>query len=232
MIVVLYWFRPLFSLNCSLSSASPSPATAAVDSGRNTNKQEWQDAISSGFDRLVAYATEVDKRRKSSDSNSPSSTPQPAHSSTSSSFQSSFENRVSTLSMKFKYRRQSPPSGGDGDRPTSSSSSGSALPPPPSPRPGDGLPEHHPKKRYFAETSKGSGEHGQQRRSPASLPPPPPPPCPPSSLSSSAAPAIATVAVGATLPSSQSQPSTSGPYCNNSTELRPGKKDQQRDDRR
>ena len=35
--------------------------------------RKWQDEINSGFDRLVAYATEVDKRRKSTDSsnNSP-----------------------------------------------------------------------------------------------------------------------------------------------------------------
>ena len=30
--------------------------------------RKWQDEINSGFDRLVAYATEVDKRRKSTDS--------------------------------------------------------------------------------------------------------------------------------------------------------------------
>ena len=35
------------------------------------NGRRWQDEISSGFDRLVAYATEVDKRRRSTDSNSP-----------------------------------------------------------------------------------------------------------------------------------------------------------------
>ena len=37
------------------------------------NGRKWQDEINSGFDRLVAYATEVDKRRKSTDSsnNSP-----------------------------------------------------------------------------------------------------------------------------------------------------------------
>merc|ERR1719350_1418416 len=41
-------------------------AHAEVDNGRR-----WQDEINSGFDRLVAYATEVDKRRRSTDSNSP-----------------------------------------------------------------------------------------------------------------------------------------------------------------
>merc|ERR1711983_617631 len=41
------------------------------DAHAEDNGRRWQDEINSGFDRLVAYATEVDKRRRSTDSNSP-----------------------------------------------------------------------------------------------------------------------------------------------------------------
>merc|ERR1719219_2080938 len=43
------------------------------DNNNDETGRKWQDEINSGFDRLVAYATEVDKRRKSTDSsnNSP-----------------------------------------------------------------------------------------------------------------------------------------------------------------
>ena len=36
--------------------------------GGGDQQKQWQDEISTGFDRLVAYATQVDSRRKSSDS--------------------------------------------------------------------------------------------------------------------------------------------------------------------
>ena len=118
-------------------------------------KKEWQDAISSGFDRLVAYATEVDKRRKSSDSNSPKQQQSPLR-------QQPQPNNVinnnvdserrSTLSMKFKgtarYQRPNSPS----RVPTPGSGSSSSRPRSRSPIPGEHLPEHHPKKRYFAES--------------------------------------------------------------------------------
>jgi hypothetical protein len=44
-----------------------------LDHNNEESGRKWQDEINSGFDRLVAYATEVDKRRKSTDSsnNSP-----------------------------------------------------------------------------------------------------------------------------------------------------------------
>ena len=175
------------------------------------SNKKWQEEISTGFDRLVAYATEVDKRRKSCDSNSPgfnnerspsNNTPNdgisPPNASTPDSNKQAppmmprataaneeldqFDNRMSTLSMKFKrapnYQRYpGPPL----RSPTSSLSSGSRnfaassiprdhdlISPPSSmdnnsatrasliassraPLPGENLPEHHFKKRYFAE---------------------------------------------------------------------------------
>jgi len=175
------------------------------------NNKKWQEEISTGFDRLVAYATEVDKRRKSCDSNSPgfnndqsppTHTPNdgnsPPNAATSENDRQSstvanrsgglseevdhFDNRMSTLSMKFKrapnYQRYpGPPL----RSPTSSLSSGSRhfaassiprdhdLVSPTTatenssqtrasliassrgPLPGENLPEHHFKKRYFAQ---------------------------------------------------------------------------------
>ncbi|TRY75673.1 hypothetical protein TCAL_11608 [Tigriopus californicus] len=188
---------------------------------KDENKQQWQDEISTGFDRLVAYATEVDRRRKSTDSNSPShptasSSSSPKynnnnnhqhhhnHNNTSNSHASQpplshptagslsssaslptlsssrhhqasgFDHRMSTLSMKFKgsYRRCAvtppPPNGNETGStpriPTPGSCSSRAATPSStsghaqlshrgkSPLPGENLPEHHPKKRYFAET--------------------------------------------------------------------------------
>ena len=180
----------------------------------------------------MAYATEVDKRRKSTDSNSPkrnSSSPR-FKSSTSAAASgapdyldpppTSFEQeRGSILGMKFKgsYRSSrhtpsssssiSPPPQGSGSNnnnnvqnrvptpgssgsraATPSSQHGGRVPTPgsgsgapgrsKSPLPGENLPEHHPKKRYFAET-RGDGGYSpvnlQQRRSgdPYTFSPPP-----------------------------------------------------------
>ena len=187
----------------------------AHETGHDLDEQgsrKWQEEISTGFDRLMAYATEVDKRRKSCDSNSPGfnneSSPthcNPNHASSpinattpennrqpsdmlncsrEANEESSdhFDNRMSTLSMKFKrapsyHRYPGPPL----RSPTSSISSGSRhfaassiprdhdlISPPPTmesnsatrasliassrePIPGENLPEHHFKKRYFAE---------------------------------------------------------------------------------
>ena len=100
-------------------------------------KREWQDAISSGFDRLVAYATEVDRRRKSTDSNSPKRARSGSISPQQPQQQSCSEvDRASTLSMKFKGSLQR----------SSKSPAGE---------------NQHPKKRYFAEsTSKASSRSG------------------------------------------------------------------------
>ena len=64
-----------FSAVPLMSSASSSPRaikqppeTPEMD---EQNNKKWQEEISTGFDRLVAYATEVDKRRKSCDSKGP-----------------------------------------------------------------------------------------------------------------------------------------------------------------
>eukprot|EP00095_Tigriopus_kingsejongensis_P006310 maker-scaffold61_size441589-snap-gene-3.32 protein:Tk06310 transcript:maker-scaffold61_size441589-snap-gene-3.32-mRNA-1 annotation:"histone h3" len=150
---------------------------------KDENKQQWQDAISTGFDRLVAYATEVDRRRKSTDSNSPSHASSPKYNAPSGgsagadsgpSREPPFDNRVSTLSMKFKgsYRRcnSSPPPnrerlprvptpGSSSSRAATPSGTVGRVPTPGqsgprgrSPLPGENLPDHHPKKRYFAET--------------------------------------------------------------------------------
>ena len=194
------------------------------------NNKKWQDEISTGFDRLLAYATEVDKRRKSCDSNSPGfnndrspsnhtpndgnspanpSTPdsnkQPPHNlsrvAASNEEPDHFDNRMSTLSMKFKrapsnYQRYpGPPL----RSPTSSLSSGSRnfaassiprdhdmiSPSSPmdnnsatrasliassrAPLPGENLPEHHFKKRYFAEHIEGPSSTGRESMSHSSL---------------------------------------------------------------
>ena len=210
------------------------PSTPSISHGRKqlpdgteldeqSNKQ-WQEEISTGFDRLVAYATEVDKRRKSSDSNSPgfnhdqspaantptagnsppnSNTPEANRKSSvmlsrsrgSSEEMDQFGNRMSTLSMKFKraptnyHRYPGPPL----RSPTSSLSSGSRhfaassiprdhdLISPPlatidnnsatrasliassrEPLPGENLPEHHFKKRYFAENTEDATNHDER----------------------------------------------------------------------
>jgi hypothetical protein len=57
-------------------------------------QQIWQDEISTGFDRLMAYATEVDKRRRSPD-------PEMSRRSTEDDRRQLFD-RSSTLSVKFK----------------------------------------------------------------------------------------------------------------------------------
>ena len=165
---------------------------------------------------MVAYATEVDKRRKSSDSNSPKRSNKqmdyPNNQEDSPVFAN--DNKMSTLSMKFKgaarYQRQpsSPapqsatPTGSVGSRaatPQSGGGNNSREPTPSnvnvsqvnqsrpqnskSPLPGENLPEHHPKKRYFAETrdscSSSSGGGGAYRRNSmggaaAGTTPPPP----------------------------------------------------------
>jgi hypothetical protein len=197
----------------SIAQAPSKMFRGGHDLDEQSNKK-WQEEISTGFDRLVAYATEVDKRRKSCDSNSPgfnndqsptTQTPpndgnSPLNAATPESNRQSatdivnrsggsneetdqfVDNRVSTLSMKFKrapnYQRYpGPPL----RSPTSSQSSGSRhfaassipmdhdlISPPPNidnnsatrasliassrgPLPGENLPQHHFKKRYFAE---------------------------------------------------------------------------------
>ena len=141
----------------------------------NSQQQKWQDEISTGFDRLVAYATEVDKRRRSTDdSNSPGQS-FPSNEDLNRGNQEPFD-RMSTLSMKFKgasntsYQRQPAPGHstyGRSNRAVSSipspvdfetsSNTGSNDPymrqtGSRSPLPGENLPEHHFKKRYFATT--------------------------------------------------------------------------------
>lgn len=140
------------------------------DSGR-----KWQDEINSGFDRLVAYATEVDKRRKSTDSNSPvRSNSGLSHEELALSRSSAEVDDVfAPAVMKFKantsshsgprgvvsanspYARAMPVhSGAKSHVPSALASVASLedLQNPRSPLPGENLPEHHFKKRYFAET--------------------------------------------------------------------------------
>uniref|UniRef100_A0A0K2TNK4 Histone-lysine N-methyltransferase, H3 lysine-79 specific n=1 Tax=Lepeophtheirus salmonis TaxID=72036 RepID=A0A0K2TNK4_LEPSM len=157
---------------------------------KEETQKRWQDEISTGFDRLVAYATEVvDKRRKSSDSSSPGHLNSPSIGDqrkeivlVSTQPSPEFDNRMSTLGVKFKgagYRDKSgpplmsppgssmttnriptpneriPTPGSTSSRAaTPASSQGSRVPTPrsKSPLPGENLPEHHPKKRYFAES--------------------------------------------------------------------------------
>ena len=169
------------------------------DSGKR-----WQDEINSGFDRLVAYATEVDKRRRSTDSNSPvrpnsdvsnndndfTNNSQPNANSAAppnkikvEAKDDVFDNRSNMLSMKFKSNTNSSYTGPRGvvsanspyarAMPTHSTKTShvpSALasvgvasleelsqgggPASRSPLPGENLPEHHFKKRYFAESNR------------------------------------------------------------------------------
>jgi hypothetical protein len=152
--------------------------------------QRWQDEINSGFDRLVAYATEVDKRRKSTDSNgSPgpsgvnrlgedldpynhskaimdaaddvfadgSRTPNAGHQ-LNMKFKSNFGSSGprGVVSANSPYARAMPvPSHNSKSLVPSALASVVSLDDlqnPRSPLPGENLPEHHFKKRYFAET--------------------------------------------------------------------------------
>lgn len=184
--------------------------------------RKWQDEINSGFDRLVAYATEVDKRRKSTDSsnNSPVRPNSDLSCHDDLSFQGKdiiddvFEGRGSSNSgsgnayMKFKsgssggsssninaatpygprgvvsanspYARSMPVHNSSKSYVPSALASvaslddvlpklpGDVLPKlsghdlqnPKSPLPGENLPEHHFKKRYFAENATPTSKNG------------------------------------------------------------------------
>ena len=136
--------------------------------------RKWQDEINYGFDRLVAYATEVDKRRKSTDSNN-EDTKSEVIEPNDSSYESVPRN---FMSMKFKargggvgvgvvsanspYARTMPASKSISHVPSALASVasiedlGQASK---SPLPGENLPEHHFKKRYFVENSNKSPIH-------------------------------------------------------------------------
>jgi len=142
---------------------SKKPATSSSGDGSAPDEtRRWQDEISMGFDRLVAMASEVDKRRKSAE-NSPQQSGSPRKGATDLRLNdASFDQN--TLAAKFKAgleqagpaRHQPdrrPPetekstgSGGAGSSQDKSQGGG------PSPSfPGGNLPEHHFKKRYFNE---------------------------------------------------------------------------------
>lgn len=176
--------------------------------------RKWQDEINSGFDRLVAYATEVDKRRKSTDSsnNSPARPNSGLSGHEDLSFPSKdviddvFEGRGSNSNAYMKFKSGAPVGGGSninavtpampamppsstnhysGPRGVVSANSPYArtmpvhksstsyvpsalasvaslddLQNPKSPLPGENLPEHHFKKRYFAENATPTSKSG------------------------------------------------------------------------
>ena len=161
--------------------------TSQYQGDPDEQNQKWQEEISTGFDRLVAYATEVDKRRKSCDSSATSPGFGPSGSEPSDAAASAKPannpassppkdyDRMSALSMKFKRGGST---FGNGQRPqtlgglpqrsssvissTSKRFAASSIPhdhdlmnepdPVKNRLPGENLPEHHFKKRYFAQT--------------------------------------------------------------------------------
>lgn len=175
--------------------------TEIPDNNNEESGRKWQDEINSGFDRLVAYATEVDKRRKSTDSSNNS--PVRPNSGLShedskdaaivddvfeSASTSSSQQQRNYLSMKFKptnfssgtqargvvsanspYARTMPVHNSSKSHVPSALASIASLDdlqttasvgPVKSPLPGENLPEHHFKKRYFAEHKNPSSRNG------------------------------------------------------------------------
>jgi len=138
---------------------SKKPATSSSGDGSAPDEtRRWQDEISMGFDRLVAMASEVDKRRKSAE-NSPQQSGSPRKGAADLRLNdSSFDQN--TLAAKFKAGLEQagparhPPDRRPAETDRSGGSGGSQEKPQggPSPSfPGGNLPEHHFKKRYFNE---------------------------------------------------------------------------------
>jgi hypothetical protein len=140
-----------------------SNSSAGGGLGKKRDSEEakrWQDEISIGFDRLVAMASEVDKRRKSTENSPAHGSPRKESGKGSGSdirmLQDSNPFDQQTLAMKFKAGLMQ---GGDpggmkgkdgmgrgvdygGAYPPNSKSAEQNLP-------GENLPEHHFKKKYF-----------------------------------------------------------------------------------
>jgi len=137
---------------------SKKPATSSSGEGSAPDEtRRWQDEISMGFDRLVAMASEVDKRRKSAE-NSPQQVGSPRKGAADLRLNdASFDQN--TLAAKFKaglMQAAATPASTDkrhiDERERSSASGSQEKPHGPSPNfPGGNLPEHHFKKRYFNE---------------------------------------------------------------------------------
>jgi len=138
---------------------SKKPATSSSGEGSAPDEtRRWQDEISMGFDRLVAMASEVDKRRKSAE-NSPQQSGSPKKGAAELRLNdASFDQN--TLAEKFKagLMQAGPPppppdrrnNSNERDRASSSGIQDKAQGPSSS-FPGGNLPEHHFKKRYFNE---------------------------------------------------------------------------------
>ena len=138
---------------------SKKPATSSSGDGSAPDEtRRWQDEISMGFDRLVAMASEVDKRRKSAE-NSPQQSGSPRKGAADLRLNdSSFDQN--TLAAKFKAGLEQagparhPPDRRPVETERSGSSGGSQEKPQcgPSPRfPSANLPEHRFKKTYSNE---------------------------------------------------------------------------------
>merc|ERR1719320_1696982 len=138
---------------------SKKPATSSSGDGSAPDEtRRWQDEISMGFDRLVAMASEVDKRRKSAE-NSPQQSGSPRKGAADLRLNdSSFDQNTLAAKSKAGLEQAGPARHPPDRRPVeterSGSSGGSQEKPQggPSPSfPGGNLPEHHFKKRYFNE---------------------------------------------------------------------------------
>lgn len=115
--------------------------------GRDETRQ-WQDEISAGFDRLLGLATEVDKRRKSSEPNSPThledqgpSLPLQPKTSVQMAYHpntNDYERQHMGLNPSLPY-----------EQPRQMINTTSNIPTTTATVPGENLPEHHFKKRYF-----------------------------------------------------------------------------------
>lgn len=139
---------------------SKKPATSSSGDGSAPDEtRRWQDEISMGFDRLVAMASEVDKRRKSAE-NSPQQSGSPRKGAADLRLNdASFDQN--TLAAKFKagLMQAGPPpppperrsAENERDRSAASGSQDKSQGGPSPSFPGGNLPEHHFKKRYFNE---------------------------------------------------------------------------------
>eukprot|EP00092_Neocalanus_flemingeri_P060395 GFUD01072376.1.p1 GENE.GFUD01072376.1~~GFUD01072376.1.p1 ORF type:complete len:1825 (+),score=446.63 GFUD01072376.1:95-5569(+) len=158
-----------------VSPSSKKPATSSSGDGSAPDEtRRWQDEISMGFDRLVAMASEVDKRRKSAE-NSPQQSGSPRKGAADLRLNdASFDQN--TLAAKFKAGLMQagppppPPERGntesERDRTTASGSQDKTQGPSPS-FPGGNLPEHHFKKRYFNEEYQRQQQKETERDRPA-----------------------------------------------------------------
>jgi len=159
-----------------VSPSSKKPATSSSGDGSAPDEtRRWQDEISMGFDRLVAMASEVDKRRKSAE-NSPQQSGSPRKGAADLRLNdASFDQN--TLAAKFKagLMQATPPPPPPPERPNVEAERDRGAPSGsqeksqgPSPSfPGGNLPEHHFKKRYFNEEYQRQQQKETERDRPA-----------------------------------------------------------------